>query len=174
MTERPKGEAGRKRPRTTNGGGHSNRKLLAEARAATTARRSAARLDATPVDAIQEILDGYVADLRLAQKMVDGLDELELWRITYQRDLDGELVETGRMPNEWIRLRDDYRQELATLATRMVSQGIAEKAVNVRAAQAALMATMVKEALRRAGADPTLIARAGDELRQLAQEATGE
>jgi hypothetical protein len=36
------------------------------------------------------------------------------------------------------------------------------------------MATMVKEALRRAGADPTLIARAGDELRQLAQEATGE
>jgi hypothetical protein len=136
-------------------------------------RRSAPRLSALPDEAVQEILDGLVADLRFTQKMVDGLGTDQIWRITYQRDLDGTLVETGRMPHEWIRLRDDYREQLASLSTKMLSHGIAEKAVNIRAAQAALMATMVKEALRRAGADQDLIARTGNHLRQLAEEATG-
>jgi hypothetical protein len=77
----------------------------------------------------------------------------------------------GRIPNEWVRLRDDYRQEVAALAGSMVARGIAEKAVNVRAAQAALMATMVKEALSRAGAPQALIQQVGVELRQLALEA---
>jgi hypothetical protein len=168
MTERPKGD----KPIKKSGYKHGS-KSLAEARASTAARRSSVRIDALPVDVLQEILDGYVADLRFTQKMVDGLQEHELWRITYQRDLDGELVETGRMPNEWVRLRDDYREHLAALSAKMVSQGIAEKAVNIKAAQAALVATMVKEALRRAGADQDLIARTGNHLRQLAEEATG-
>jgi hypothetical protein len=161
----------RKQPRPYNQGGHTHRRLLAEARAVTSGRRSAARLDADPVEALQEVLDGMVADLRFSQKMVDGLSEDDLWRITYQRDLDGSLVETGRMPNEWIRLRDDYRRELQLMAGSMIARGIAEKAVNVRAAQTALMATMVKEAMVRAGLPRAAVARVGDELRQLALEA---
>lgn len=163
MTEPPRGGKGR--------GGHKNRRMLAEARAVTATRRSAARIDANPVDVLQEVLDGLTQDLRFAQKMVDGLTEEELWRITYQRDLDGTLVETGRIPNEWIRLRDDYSERIAALAGSMIARGIAEKAVNVRAAQAALMATMVKEALKRAGLSQDQIARVGGELRQLAEEA---
>jgi hypothetical protein len=167
MTKQPR------KARQSGSGGQPARKALAEARAVTSARRSAAPIDANPVDTLQEVLDGYTQDLRFTQKMVDILDEDDLWRITYQRDLDGALVETGRMPNEWIRLRDDYRQQLAALAGSMIARGIAEKAVNVRAAQAALMATMVTEAMKRAGADAEMIARTGNELRQLAVEAIG-
>jgi hypothetical protein len=76
-----------------------------------------------------------------------------------------------RMPNEWIRLRDDYRRELQLMAGSMIARGIAEKAVNVRAAQTALMATMVKEAMVRAGLPQAAVSRVGDELRQLALEA---
>lgn len=142
-------------------GRNANRKRLREARATVETRRSAQRLDASPVDVIQETLDGLVLDLRLAQRMVDSLEEPELWRDTM----------VGRIPNEWIRLRDDYRAQAAALAGSMVARGIAEKAVNVRAAQAALMATMVKEAMRRAGLPQEAIRSVGEELRQLAEEA---
>lgn len=142
-------------------GRNANRKRLREARATVEARRSAAPLDANPVDVIQETLDGLVADLRLSQRMVDGLAEPDLWRDTM----------VGRIPNEWIRLRDDYRSQAAALAGSMITRGIAEKAVNVRAAQAALMATMVKEAMRRAGLPQEAIRAVGDELRTLAEEA---
>jgi hypothetical protein len=134
---------------------------MREARATTAARRSADRLDANPVDVIQETLDGLVQDLRFTQRMVDTLPESELWRDTM----------VGRIPNEWVRLRDDYRQQAAHLAGSMVARGIAEKAVNVRAAQAALMATMVKEAMRRAGLPQESIRAVGEELRGLAEEA---
>jgi hypothetical protein len=143
-------------------GGHKQRRALAEARTATAQRRSASRLDANPVDVIQETLDGLVQDLRFAQKMVDALPEGDLWR---------ETLMSGRIPNEWIRLRDDYRERAAALAGSMIARGIADKAVNVRAAQAALMATMVKEAMRRAGLPQEAIAAVGSELRQLAEEA---
>lgn len=151
---------GPRKQRKTKGGGHPNRRRLKEARTDVERRRSATRLDVMPIDAIQEVLDSLTADLRLSQKMVDGLKEEDLWRDTM----------VGKLPNEWIRLRDEYRDKLATLAGSMIARGIAEKAVNVRAAQAALMATMVKEALVRAGADPTMVQRVGVELRQLAQE----
>lgn len=157
----------------TGGGGHKKRRALAEARASTVNRRSAARLDANAIDSLQEVLDGLVADLRFTQKMVDKLPESDMWRVTYQRDLDGTLVETNRIPNEWIRLRDDYRQQVEALSGSMVARGIAEKAVNIKAAQAALMATMVSEAMRRAGVPADQIKATGDQLRQLAQEATG-
>lgn len=137
------------------------RRKLREARAVTTTRRSATRIDANPVDVIQETLDGLVQDLRFTQKMVDQLPEADLWRDTM----------VGRIPNEWIRLRDDYRQGAAALAGSMVARGIAEKAVNVRAAQAALMATMVKEAMRRAGLPQEAIRSVGEELRTLAEQA---
>lgn len=102
-----------------------------------------------------------VQDLRFTQKMVDKLAEDDMWRDTM----------VGRIPNEWIRLRDDYRQQVAALAGSMVARGIAEKAVNVRAAQHALMATMIKEALVRAGAPAEMITKVGVELRQIAIEA---
>jgi hypothetical protein len=126
-----------------------------------TARSGADRLF---IQASPEVLDGLTADLRLTQKMVDTLPESQLWRDTM----------VGRLPNEWIRLRDEYRDRTAALAGSMVARGIAEKAVNVSAARAALMATMVKEAMRRAGAPPELIQATGDHLRQLAEEAAGQ
>lgn len=144
-------------------GRNAHRKRLREARAVTTTRRSAAPVDANPVDVIQETLDGLVQDLRFTQRMCDTLPESELWRDTM----------VGRIPNEWIRLRDDYRSQAAALAGSMITRGIAEKAVNVRAAQAALMATMVKEAMRRAGLPQESIRAVGEELRTLAEEATG-
>lgn len=141
---------------------NAQRKRLREAKATTVARRSSTRLDVNPVDVIQETLDGLVGDLRFTQRMCDQLEEPELWRDTM----------VGRIPNEWIRLRDDYRSQAAALAGSMVARGIAEKAVNVRAAQAALMATMVKEAMRRAGLPQEAIRAVGEELRGLAEEAS--
>lgn len=161
MTDRPRDRSRKKPPRKTQGGGQANSRKLAEVQAVTSTRRSARRLDVEPADVLQETLDGMVQDLRFAQRMVDTLPEDQLWRNTM----------VGRIPNEWIRLRDTYRDKVAYLAGRMIERGIAEKAVNVRAAQAALMATMVKEALLRAGADPGLVAKVGRELRALAQEA---
>lgn len=152
---------GPRKQRKTHGGGTANKRRRREAQAEVERRRSAAHLDINAVDVIQETLDGLVADLRLTQKMVDRLPEEELWRDTM----------VGKLPNEWIRLRDEYRDKVASLAGRMVERGIAEKSVNVRAAQAALMATMVKEALVRAGAPQDMIAKVGVELRQLALEA---
>ena len=160
---RPSRAGQSKTGRTDQKGGQGNRKLLAEARAVTSTRRSSTRLDVNPVDALQEVLDGLTQDLRLSQKMVDGLQEKELWRDTM----------VGKIPNEWIRLRDDYRDRTAALAGSMVARGIAEKAVNVSAARAALMATMVQEAMRRAGAPQDMIRATGEQLRQLAIGAAG-
>lgn len=166
MTELPDRRSTRKKPpRKTSGGGTPNKRRLAEARATTANRRSAARIDAQPVDVVQETLDGMVADLRFAQKMVDGLPEEAMWRDTM----------VGRIPNEWIRLRNEYRDRTAHFAGRMIERGIAEKAVNVSAAQTALMATMIKEAAIRAGLDPDQVTALGDQLRLLAIEAqTGD
>lgn len=166
MTEPPRRAAKKtpRKPRTTQGGGQPNRKMLAEARAVTVTRRSAPRIEANPVDVLQETLDGMVSDLRFTQKMVDSLPEDQIWRDTMM----------GRIPNEWIRLRDEYRDRTAALSGSMITRGIAEKAVNVRAAQAALMATMVREAMTRAGVPPELVTKTGEALRQLAVEATGE
>lgn len=161
MTAPDRRSTRKKPPRKTNGGGTPNAWRLREARASTAMRRSSLRLDADAVDVIQECLDGMVGDLRFTQKMVDRLPEGELWRDTM----------VGRIPNEWIRLRDEYREATMAFAGRMVERGIAEKAVNISAAQAALTATVVKEALRRAGADQDMVARVGDELRTIAAEA---
>jgi uncharacterized protein YajQ (UPF0234 family) len=126
-------------------------------------RRSVSRIEAQPIEAVQEALDGLVADLRFTQAMCDQLTEREMWRDTM----------FGKEPNEWIKLRDEYRQKVAELAGRMIERGIAEKAVNVSAAQTALMATMVKEALVRAGIPADQVAKVGNALREIAQEAQG-
>jgi hypothetical protein len=113
------------------------------------------------------------ADLRLTQKMVDGLTEDQLWSQVFTIEGADGLVPSGKIPSEWIRLRDEYRDRLAALAGSMVARGIAEKAVNVSAARAALMATMVQEAMRRAGADQAMIKATGEQLRQLAIQSAG-
>lgn len=153
MTERQgNGANGRRRP---------NVKRLAEARAAVETRRSATRLNAQPADALQECIDGLVADIRLAQKMVDRLPESELWRDTM----------VGKIPHEWIRLRDDYRSQLSHLAMAMEAKGIAERRVRVDEARAVLMAQMVRTAAERAGLNGNQIKALGSALRELAQEA---
>lgn len=137
-----------------------NKKRLAEARLALANRPSAPEINALPTDVLQEIVDGLVADLRFTQAKVNGLTIDNFWRDTM----------VGRIPNEWVRLRDEYRDKIAMLMTKMVSLGIADRAVAVQEAQMAMVATMVQEALRRAGADDMLIRRTGEELRQIAIE----
>jgi hypothetical protein len=152
----------KKPPRRTKGGGFTNRALLIEARTASQMHRSASVLvEAEPVEVIQEVLDSLTADLRFAQRQVDRIPVDEFWRDTM----------VGRIPNEWVRYRDEIRDKLHYLAGRMIERGIAERAVNVRAAQTALMATMVKEAMVRAGLNGDQVASVGDELRALAEEA---
>lgn len=130
----------------------------------TANRRSAKRLDVTSQEALQETLDGMVQDLRFTQRQCDALEmgegEGKYWRDTM----------VGKIPNEWIRLRNDLRQQVAHLSLSLEAKGIAERGVRVKEAQAVLMAGMVRTAAERAGLTPQQVAALGTELRQLAQE----
>lgn len=151
------GSASADRPR------NAERKRLREARTLTARRRSAGRLNIAGHEALQEVLDGLVQDLRFTQKMCDALDDSPsrpLWRDTM----------VGRLPNEWIRLRDHYREQVGHLALSIEAKGLAERSVRVQEAQAVMMAQMIREAAERAGLDASQINRLGDELRTLAQE----
>jgi hypothetical protein len=125
--------------------------------------RSAPEVRAEPIPSLQEALDGMVASLRVTQRHVDELHESELWR-------DGLM---GRIPNEWIRLRDEYRDRVANLANALVRNGIADRAVQVQEARAALMVQMVVEAAERAGLSRTQVKALGSELRGLVAEKAG-
>jgi hypothetical protein len=109
-------------------------------------------------------LDGLVQDLRFAQKMCNSLTKDELWRDTM----------VGQIPNEWIRLRDRYREEVGRLAISMEAKGIAERRVKVEEAKAVMMAQLIRQAAERAGLEPAQVQRLGEELRQLSQEASGQ
>ena len=58
--------------------------------------------------------------LRFAQSKVNELPEDEVFVDTM----------VGKMPNHWIKLRDEYRQKLEYCANNMVRNGIFDRAVN--------------------------------------------
>lgn len=88
-----------------------------------------------PVTALQEVLDGAVADLRASQARVNDLEESVLWRDTM----------VGKIPNEWIRIRNDLRNEVERIANNMVRNGIADRAVQVSEAMAAMLVPVFTE-----------------------------
>ena len=110
---------------TTGGrrrGGRQQKALrLAALREVEQHRRSVSvDVESNPIAALQEVLDGWVADLRFAQSKVNELPEDEVFVDTM----------VGKMPNHWIKLRDEYRQKLEYCANNMVRNGIFDRAVN--------------------------------------------
>lgn len=99
------------------------RKLLRDARERVMLEAVPA-YGADPVEALQEVLEGALAQLRVARERSGKLTEQELWRDTM----------VGKIPNEWIRLEADLRQEVAHLAGRMIGLDIAGR--NAAAAEA--------------------------------------
>jgi hypothetical protein len=137
-----------------------NNKLIAAARKEVERKRSATHLHADPVEVLQELLDGAVADLRYAQSKVDALPDDEAFRQTVQ----------GVVPNEWIRLRDHYRDELERMTNNMVRAGIADRAVRVTEAKAALMVAAVRDAALDAGLSGEQVRALGAALRRRVAE----
>lgn len=79
----------------------------------------------------------------------------------------------GRIPNEWVRLRNEYRLQLENLLDKCIKNGIAERSVQIEGAKTVLMAGMVREAARRAGLSSAQVKALGGALRELAQEGEG-
>ena len=123
---------------------------------ASAAARAAAPLGADPAEALQEVLDLHVAELRYAQAKVDALPDNELWRDTM----------VGRIPNEWIRLRDEKAAAVQTTANNILRAGIADRAVRVQEAQLLLVVTAIHRAAERAGLSRTDVRKLGSALRE--------
>jgi hypothetical protein len=134
---------------------HGNRRARQEALAELEAEQSSPPPRVDPVEALQDILDWKRRDMLAAQKRVEQLGEYDLWRDTM----------VGRIPNEWIRIRDQYMGECFNMANSMVKNGIADRAVRVQETQAALMVVMVKRAAERAGLDASQVRALGEALR---------
>lgn len=138
--------------------GHN--RLYHAAKAEVERSRSSASLGSDPIEVLQELLDGWVADLRYAQSKVDGLPEDEVFRQTAQ----------GTVANEWIRLRDRYREELERASTNLVRSGIADRAVRIREAQAVLFVHAVQDAASDAGIPLDQVRALGQALRRRVNE----
>jgi hypothetical protein len=104
-----------------------------------------------PVNILQEVLDVRVAEFRLAQQMVDQLPTEE-WS-------------KGQAHN-WILWRNMYAEQLNAMCTRLVSLGIADRAVKVQEARAVLVANAVQKAATRAGLSPADVRLLGAMLRE--------
>jgi len=140
-------------------GGQPKRRLRGEAVAEVAGQRQAPTVRASHLEVLQETLDQMVADYRYCQKKVNDLPEADIWR---------ETMLGGKIPNEWIRLRDEYGSNLQHVAIKLTQAGIADRAVRVQEAQAALLAQRVRDAAERAGLSQTQIRALGRELRTLA------
>jgi hypothetical protein len=136
-------------------GRKANQRDRREAEQALETQRSGPPTRTDPVETLQEILDWKKRDLLAAQARVEQLAEGDLWRDTM----------VGRIPNEWIRLRDEYLTTCFHVAQSMVKNGIADRAVRVQETQAALMVVMVKRAAERAGLDASQVRALGEALR---------
>lgn len=115
------------------------RKLLAEARErALTEHVPAYGID--PAEALQEILESALGQLRVARERSSKLDlsKAGAGQDAYWRD-----TMVGRIPNEWVRHEADLRAEVASLAGRMVGLDIAGR----RAAAAEALAEAIAPAL---------------------------
>jgi hypothetical protein len=80
----------------------------------------------------------------------------------------------GPIPNQWLRLEADLRQEVERSAGKMVQLGIADRAVKLQEAKAALMVQALLAAARDAGIPREQVRKLGPALRTRLREAAGE
>jgi len=107
---------------------NANRKALRKARNLSLVRGEV-EPDIDPSEAMQYVLDRAVHMLRNA---VDGVADLkpdEVWVDTM----------VGRIPNEWIRLEEDLRKEVAQIAARMIDLDLEGRRVALAEAMATLL-----------------------------------
>lgn len=90
-----------------------------------------------PSNAMQYVLDRAVHMLRNAEAGVEKLEPDEVWRDT----------QVGKIPNEWIRLEADLRQEVAQQAGRMIALDIEGRRANAAEAMALALAPVFKQIL---------------------------
>src|SRR5205085_10138403 len=95
-------------------GGQPKRRLRGEAVAEVAGQRQAPTVRASHLEVLQETLDQMVADYRYCQKKVNDLPEADIWR---------ETMLGGKIPNEWIRLRDEYGRNLQHVAIKLTQAG---------------------------------------------------
>lgn len=112
---------------------NANRKMLRKARdLALVTGDVEANID--PADAFQYVLDRAFHMLQNASEGVSDLKADEIWRDTM----------VGRIPNEWIRLETDLRQEVFALSSKMISLGIDDRKARASEIMAAVLAPVLK------------------------------
>lgn len=136
--------------------GQRNRKLLHAARTEAARQSAGVRLDIDPIDALQECLDGAVAMLRWAGQKADKVPADKVM-------LTGPF---GGYPNEFVRLEQDMRKEVAGLAARMVDLEIADRSVAIQEAKAILLVQAIQAAARKAGISRDKVKLLGPALRE--------
>jgi hypothetical protein len=122
--------------------GRQHRQLVHQAR--ESARRFAAEHPSplsSPAETLQWLLNRITDQLKYAAHEADSLepDDMEV------------MGPFGPVPNKWIRLEADLRQELANLAINMERVGLAERLVNIQEAKAALIIQALTAAAEEAG-----------------------
>lgn len=116
--------------------------------------------------ALQEVLDRAVGAWRYAAEKADLVQEDEFW--VSKVDAQGNtLVE----PNKWAQLEIQARQEVAELAGLMSKLGLAERAVRVEEARAALVIGAIRDAARDAGIPAGQVKALGAALRERLEQA---
>lgn len=91
----------------------------------------------------------------MLEEVVSNLDPEDYWVVTM----------AGPIPNEWIRLRDDYRNQLEAMLQSLIRNGIAERHIAIEEAKAVLLVSQIREAARDAGLSPTQVKALGASLR---------
>lgn len=120
-------------------------------------------------EVMQECLDRAVGGMRYAASEVDKLEPDEFWVSKY--DAQGNRLTE---PNKWYQLELTCREEVERLAGMMAQLGLAERAVRVEEAKAALVLSAIRDAARDAGLSQTQMRALGAGLRDRLeqQEAT--
>lgn len=114
----------------------------------------------TAADVLQEVLDRAVGGMRYAASEVDKLTPEKFW--VTKTDAQGNVLTE---PNKWYQLEQACRAEVQSLAGLMSELGIAERAVRVEEAKAALMIAAVRDAAREAGLNAGQVRALGSALR---------
>lgn len=150
--------------------GKKKRRLLHQARQEAARQAEGVRLDADPAVALQEVLDRSLVMMRYAASQADELDSDSLFVSGWT---GGENGSFAKVPHEWLRLEADLRQEVATLAGRMVQLGIADRAVALEEAKAAILINAILAAARKSGIARDQIKALGPAIREELQTITG-
>lgn len=117
-----------------------------------------------PADALQFVLNRGVALLAYASERVDTLPEDELYIST----------PFGPVECAWLVMEEKLRKEVGYTAARMVDIGIADRAVQLEEAKAALFVRAVMEAAREAGISRDKIKQLGPAIRVQLELLSGE